>query len=295
MESATPGRRFATALSEAISQRGLSLERLHSRLDEAGVAVSVASLSYWQTGRSLPRRVSSQATLNVLERLLELDRDSLSALVVQDRRQRYPDGRHEWQSFVQSDEVARLVREMGLRRDNFSRLSVHDRLHIGADRIEKFENSRQILRAERTNIQSWPISYVQDADKEAYPSIEAVSGCTIGEVANLPDKQILVAEIVLPRPLQRGEAWMIELRVTWGQTRQQSSRLNRRCPEHTREVISEVLFDTTTLPRRVVGFAGATTCDCTDDPVDTPVFDGLAQRVRFDVPVGIQGLRWEWD
>ena len=47
---------FADALTTAIQQRGLSLERIRARLAKAEVPVSTATLSYWQSGRSLPTR-----------------------------------------------------------------------------------------------------------------------------------------------------------------------------------------------------------------------------------------------
>ena len=40
------------------------------RLDAAGVPVSIATLSYWQSGRSLPTRSRSYHTLVELERIL---------------------------------------------------------------------------------------------------------------------------------------------------------------------------------------------------------------------------------
>lgn len=43
---------FAAALRMAISERGVSLSRLHSQLKEDGNPVSMATLSYW-----LPRAI----------------------------------------------------------------------------------------------------------------------------------------------------------------------------------------------------------------------------------------------
>ena len=54
---------FAGVLREAVRERGLSLERLRSELSGHGVRVSVATLSYWQTGRSRPERATSLAAI----------------------------------------------------------------------------------------------------------------------------------------------------------------------------------------------------------------------------------------
>ena len=47
---------FASVLGRAIRERGLTLESIRRRLEQQGVTVSVATLSYWQNGRSHPTR-----------------------------------------------------------------------------------------------------------------------------------------------------------------------------------------------------------------------------------------------
>lgn len=71
---------FDGALRAAIQARGLSLERLHVRLAERGIHVSVASLSNWQRGSSRPERSRSLSAVRELEGILEVPPDSLSAL-----------------------------------------------------------------------------------------------------------------------------------------------------------------------------------------------------------------------
>lgn len=67
---------FTRTFSEALDARGLTLERLVHKLGDRGIVVSVATLSYWKTGRSVPRR-SSVSTLSALEAILELAPGSL--------------------------------------------------------------------------------------------------------------------------------------------------------------------------------------------------------------------------
>ncbi len=63
---------FADVLRLAIDARGLSLERITDHLAGRGVSVSAATLSYWQSGRSVPGRKSSLAALPHLEAVLGL-------------------------------------------------------------------------------------------------------------------------------------------------------------------------------------------------------------------------------
>ncbi|UUZ58482.1 hypothetical protein [Nocardioides sp. B-3] len=77
---------FADELRRAIDRRGLGLERIRDHLDQRGVSVSVATLSYWQSGRSLPGRKASIAAIPHLEEVLALDRGSLASYAPADAR-----------------------------------------------------------------------------------------------------------------------------------------------------------------------------------------------------------------
>jgi hypothetical protein len=64
---------FAQALREAIQARGLELDRIRWRFGEHGVAVSMATLSYWQSGRSRPGRALEFAA--TIDPMTELPRE----------------------------------------------------------------------------------------------------------------------------------------------------------------------------------------------------------------------------
>lgn len=61
---------FAKRLGDAVGERGLSLARIRDRLEEQGVKVSIATLSYWSSGRSRPTRSGSLEVVRSLEILL---------------------------------------------------------------------------------------------------------------------------------------------------------------------------------------------------------------------------------
>lgn len=71
---------FADALSAAVSQRGLALNRLAFRLANSGFPITTATLSNWQRGRSIPRGSYSIPLLGALELLLAIDPGSLVSL-----------------------------------------------------------------------------------------------------------------------------------------------------------------------------------------------------------------------
>lgn len=68
---------FAEAFSAAVARRGRTLSWIQQRLADSGFKVSVATLSYWQSGRSEPGRRTSLGAIEVLEDVLEVPRDSL--------------------------------------------------------------------------------------------------------------------------------------------------------------------------------------------------------------------------
>src|SRR5882757_3401659 len=68
------GSEFAVVLRAAIRARG------------QGISVSLATLSYWQSGRSRPERRDSLAAVELLESVLELPEGRLSASLGPPRR-----------------------------------------------------------------------------------------------------------------------------------------------------------------------------------------------------------------
>jgi hypothetical protein len=72
---------FGVALRAAIRARGLGLDRIRYRLRGRGTAVSLATLSHWQSGRCRPERPESLQALRNLEDILNVPDGSLSRLL----------------------------------------------------------------------------------------------------------------------------------------------------------------------------------------------------------------------
>ena len=63
---------FAEALTKAVDNSGLSLERIQHHLAARGMQVSLSTLSYWRRGRSRPERPESLNVVAALEEQLDL-------------------------------------------------------------------------------------------------------------------------------------------------------------------------------------------------------------------------------
>ncbi|SMO34576.1 hypothetical protein SAMN06266982_101191 [Propioniciclava tarda] len=293
---AKPG--FSEVLSRAVQARGLSLDRIRARLEAAGVPVSNATLSYWQSGRSLPTRARSLRTLVELEGILQLEPGTLIELI------RTADGRtrHQlfaWQTIVPTGELAeQIIAQMGMEvSGRISRVSVHDTLTVDANRCETSHLTRQVLRAERSGVQTFPVVYKQEGEEPGAPEIEAILGCHIGEVVEVPERQLMVAEVVLPRPLQRGELALTETLVSMKPA--PSDLMTRSVFEPMREVAMAVQFHPQALPKSARTYTQLTMHDddtaAETDVVPVPVLDNQIQIVKLDVPPSVYALRWSWE
>ena len=68
---------FAVAFRDAVNQSGMTLVEVVDALAERGIKLTQATLSYWQSGRSLPRRQSSLKALREIEIVLGVEKGSL--------------------------------------------------------------------------------------------------------------------------------------------------------------------------------------------------------------------------
>lgn len=289
---------FAGTLSRAIQARGLSLERIRARLDAAGVPVSIATLSYWQSGRSFPTRSSSYLTLVELERILNLESGDLTALT------HTSDGRlrrelFEWQKVLPSRDIAeQIIADLGIEMEGqFARVTACDTVIVARDRTLTSQLTRLVRRAERSGVRNFALVVEQDGPSDEPPGIEPLFGCALGEVVSVPERLLTVAELTLPRPLQRGELHFTEYLVAWPATGTPSDRVERSCPEPMKGLVMGVQFHPEALPARVEARVRAT-IDAVDHDEVVPVAltdTGEAQFTRTDVRPGVYGLYWSWD
>lgn len=289
---------FAEVLTAAIQARGLSLERIRSHLDKAGVPVSIATLSYWQSGRSLPTRARSFHTLVELEHVLGVESGHLTQHTYtadgRTRRETF-----EWQKVMPSlNIVAEVLTDLDLDwHGELTRVAVHDHLTIGADRSEEAQEVRVIWRAERSGLPRWAVVSEQDAQGPTSQTVEPLMGCTLGEVVEFPERNLLIAEMTGHRPLQRGEMFACEYRLTSTPTSMPSFRLLRAVSNTMKTLTMVIRFHPDAPPVRVrTGIQES--MDDEDVPaetVDVPISAGEAQHVWTDPKPGVYSMLWEWE
>ncbi len=296
MNADTPS--FADVLTAAIQARGLSLDRIRSHLDKAGVPVSIATLSYWQSGRSLPTRARSFHTLVELERVLGVESGHLTQHTYtadgRTRREKF-----EWQKVVPSlDMVADVIADLDLDwHGELTRVAVSDHLTIGADRSEAAQEVRVIWRAERSGLPRWAVVSEQDAAGSTSQTVEPLMGCALGEVVEFPERHLLIAEMKARRPMQRGELFACEYRLTSTPTSMPSFRLLRAVSNTMKTLTMVITFHPDAQPARVrTGVQESMNDeDMPTDTVDVPIRAGEAQHVWADPKPGVYSMLWEWE
>ncbi|MGI5500238.1 XRE family transcriptional regulator [Lentzea sp. CA-135723] len=233
---------FADVLRAAVVARGLSLERIRSHLARRGVSVSLATLSYWQTGRSRPERRASLTAVGHLEEVLELEAGALSSLLAPALRG--------------SRRVARLgafwpvpsviedvVGGVDTRWDSrLTRISQHDRVAV-AGRGERSYVSRQVLRAEEDGPDRWVVILHLDEHDRALPSIRPLHNCRLGRVVTRPADGLLVAELLFRAPLRRGQTVITEHSLENAAPYPLATNYSRKFRRPVHEYVLEVTFD----------------------------------------------------
>jgi hypothetical protein len=291
---------FHNALHGAIAARGLTLDRLQSRLAEHGTPVSRATLSHWQSGRSQPEREVSMQALGNLERILGVPHHALLQLLEPPR----PRGRRSGGDPLAFEEVfhndSLVLEALGRFAPDWSRelvnVSFHDRVEVRADGAVHSAWCRRVMRATADGPDRIVVLYRSEAG--AIPRLSALSGCVLGRSfsdAQLPG--VVIAELLVGQPLRQGEHMILEYEVEFDGSPITDSRWEKRFDRPIREYVLEIVFDAARPPARCVQYR-ASDADADPDDVDERVvpLDSFARAstVAVDFGKGLLGMRWDW-
>lgn len=285
---------FAHAFREATDQRGLSLERITYHLRRRGHDLSAATLSYWRTGRSVPQRSASIAALGALEEIVGVERGSLASLVPPRPARTAAEGRNAVRAerFIKrADTITQMLASLGLTWDTgFEYISTHDHITMNRDGTLDTHIVSALLRATREGVDRLPVWYGHD-DPRSYPFISAEVNCRVGGVREGTDTPLIVAELLLPRPMNTGDVIRLQHRHGAAGQTVPTYDWSRAFIGPVRDAYVEVAFHPQALPVKAeeiveVGSEERTT--------PLPVTDPALRRYRRDFGPGVWGMRWEW-
>ncbi|MGO4956437.1 hypothetical protein ACTQ49_04045 [Luteococcus sp. Sow4_B9] len=280
---------FATTLARAVSRRGLTLDRLSVRLRSMGTPVSIATLSYWQTGRSAPTRTRSLRAIENLETILEVPRGHLVGALPSDASATWDPTA----AVHARPTLMGTLRSMGLDLERHSEAQmVKDSTVVHADRLTRRQRVHQLTCSQEDGWQRVPMVFGA-SDDTMVPTIEAGRGCTIGQVVELPDERELVVELILDRPLSRGELAMFDYTLHWASSEEWQS-FERSIAARLPYLVLEVAFEGT--PPRHASYVHAPRHDSSPDHQDWLALSTgrHIQHAMHQAAKGIHGLTWNW-
>ncbi len=292
-EATTPA--FADVFRSAYEASGLTLGQIQVELAAAGHRVSTATLSYWQSGRSRPRRASSLEAMVTLERILGLPGGTLLETLDLDRTARVL-GR--WPSLrmltLHLDPVAEALATLGFTNDHFFQTcSTHDLLKAGPVGEESVQQTRAVIRATENDVRRIPFFYHDTRADASVPRLSAVHGCVLGTAIELPESRALAGELILRAPLRAGQCALVDIVVTWSGGSGPVTDLSRTSQDARRVIAYDVAFPSSGAPRELSYQWRATPRSPLRHQRSVPVVDGRAQLAMVNAPMGEHGLFWE--
>jgi hypothetical protein len=201
-------------LTAALARRRMSLTHLQARLHDRGYAVSMASLSYWRSGKRRPESAESLDALSEIEAILDLPAGRL-------RDARGPSRRPGPRLLSVADVVPADVPVddalTALDLADWSEHLVEEAVHIAADVDENGamvrSTCRMMLRAVTDGAQHYPL-YVFAGQPVPEPlRLEHVAGASVTGHVEEDTVGLSMWRLTLPRPLQAGETALIESTV----------------------------------------------------------------------------------
>jgi hypothetical protein len=292
---------FPDALRAAIKGSGLSLDRIQHRLQLRGVTISVATLSYWQSGRRRPERPESLDALRHLEAVLRVPPNALTALLGPPR----PRGRRRRDSRLLAMDalwgsmaLANLLTSVDTASDgHLARISQHDRVVVDATRQIRSVRVSQVLRAEQDGVDRWVLLYDWQTETTDVPQITNLRNCRLGRMVADRNEHLLAAELLFDQELATGETLIMEYEVI-NPASEHTPLVDcycRRLRLPVRDYVLEVKFDPDALPERCQQFsspAGDVRLARRRNLAISPT--GEAHTVGLGVGPGLVGIEWDW-
>jgi hypothetical protein len=215
---------FADTLRTAITNSGLSLDRIQARLRNRGFSISVTALSYWQSGKRQPERKHSIEAVAALEDILGLGHGALRALLPPPRprgaasrlAKRTPATTLRFDKDVLQPLLDRVGAPDALRQQHWQLhlAGLNDRCVIAADGGQRAVTTRAVFKANADGQRRWVLVYIADEATAPPPALHALRNCTIGKTEVDGAHGVVVAELLFDRTINRGETCLIEYSLT---------------------------------------------------------------------------------
>lgn len=296
MASSKDSRTFADELRSAIEHSGLSLTVISQRLRARRRPLSVATLSNWQSGRSLPGGEQSLGAVAALEELLGRPPDALADLVGAPRLR----GRSVLPTNFVGKRSSREVFHDALEGLGFesSQQYAHERVFHqfvtidSSARTQSFD-TRLTVKALESGVCRLPAVHVLGKDEpNIAPAYIPLEGCTVGRKVSWPERRAYGVELMVDGHLDAGQVATISYRVEMNAEFSDITAAMYSVPRRANDVLLEVEFRGS---RKPVEFERYRRTEAGE--VAAPL--RLDRRNRLQISEsrfgpGTFGLRWDW-
>lgn len=287
---------FSDALRSAIAERGVSLEWLRGRLTDLGTPLSVATLSYWRSGRSQPEHQTSLEALATLEELLFLPTGHLKSRLRPSRRSGPFRGSKSLAEIMGgSTAVRRTLEQLGYDPDDTESMvetSTQVTFTVDKEGRGRAAVSRSVWKAVRDGARGQPFVFRMEAPGSAVPEFIALQGCAMGKTHADVDAGVFGVELLLERPLVTGETAITEHQVLVPVDAEPEPFYEVYVTRRLSEVVLWIQFDPDRMPAHCEAY--------TEDPrslgrqVLTLRGATSAHHVVRNFGPGKVGIRWRW-
>ncbi|MBU7600360.1 hypothetical protein JGS22_022680 [Streptomyces sp. P38-E01] len=291
---------FAVALRDAVTRRGLPLDRLCSRLAERGIRLSPSTLSYWQRGRSQPERAESLRAVSELESILKLPPESLRALIEPHRPRGKTVGRAENVAAIRQIYGTDSLHERALGEDfpNFNSglrgLSTRDFVWLGRNRAIHRIQASQVFQVLEDGVDRVVALHSLD-DPNAGPIDVVVHSGRLGQVRHEPQSSFVVVEILLDRPMRSGTTVYVEYELRFTDPQLPSTTLQRAVRHGLRDLMLVARFHPDAIPTNCHRFHQPRVNSAREQvrriAIDASHTAHLLPSVRA---LGFHGISWSW-
>lgn len=290
--SGAPPTAFADVFAAAVVERRMSLRSLHRRLADRGTPVSMATLSYWRSGKRVPERRASYDALRVLERLLELDEAALTSLVAGPAR-RAPGERRDFDDVAGTPGATdRVIQSMGGPWPvELSERSEQVVVDFDTEGYSVRLANRTLWRAESDGAQRTVVILQTDRPPKMAPSVRNGHGCSIGLNRWDDESGVLAFEIVLDRALRAGETALSEYVLSGRVDAEPDVSYEIVARGWTSELSLWVRFDAACLPS---GCEAYTITDAGEQAAPIELIGTSLHFVTRGFGPGRMGIRWTW-
>lgn len=280
---------FPEALTEALRASGLPLSRVQSRLHALGTPVTVATLSYWQSGRSLPLRKNSLRALANIETITGLPPGSLRNLLPRTKTQTTQVLGREFESTF----LSRALKELEFEHNPPSELmSIEITVHLDAERHITRSRMQRTVRSLAVELQRLPMVLISCADPA--PRVAEARGFRIGREFRDNSLGVMIAEMLLDPAPAHGELAHLDAHIEWGLGGPGVCSYDWALPQSAHDFRLVIEFDGNA-PRQATAY-GLAEMNPADEELfrhEVPVVDNRVEMQLTDPGVGIFGLNWD--